>query len=64
MLENDVYGNELNLASKLGEDVGCGGETLLTEAAFSRLPAGEVKAERLEATVSDLLITYYRVSIS
>ena len=62
--DDEVYGSEMNLASKLGEDVACGGETLLTEAAFNRLAAGEVQAERLEATISNLLIPYYLVGLS
>ncbi|HVU52911.1 MAG TPA: adenylate/guanylate cyclase domain-containing protein [Polyangia bacterium] len=33
----DFYGNELNLASKLGEDIAESGETLLTAAAHTRL---------------------------
>jgi class 3 adenylate cyclase len=37
MLGDDFYGNELNLASKLGEDVAEAGETLLTDAAHGRL---------------------------
>jgi adenylate cyclase len=37
--DDDFYGNELNLASKLGEDVAASGETLLTEAAHARLLA-------------------------
>jgi adenylate cyclase len=59
--DHEIYGNEMNLASKLGEDVGCGGEILLTPAAYARLPAGEVEAELLEATISDLVIPYYRL---
>lgn len=40
MVEPDeFYGNELNLASKLGEDIAESGETLLTEAAHARLLA-------------------------
>jgi adenylate cyclase len=35
--DDDFYGNELNLASKLGEDVADSGETLLTETAHARL---------------------------
>jgi class 3 adenylate cyclase len=35
--DDDFYGNELNLASKLGEDIADEGETLLTEAAHARL---------------------------
>jgi len=62
--DDEVYGHEMNLASKLGEDVGCGGEVLLTEAAHARLPLGERQAERLEVTVSNLTIAYYRIEIS
>jgi adenylate cyclase len=61
--EHEIYGHEMNLASKLGEDVGCGGEILLTKAAFARLPVGERNAERLEITVSNLTIGYYRIEI-
>jgi len=35
--DGDGYGNELNLAFKLGEDVAHTGEILLTEAAYKRL---------------------------
>ena len=37
--EKDMFGNELNLASKLGEDVARPGEILLTEAASARARA-------------------------
>jgi adenylate cyclase len=62
--DDEIYGHEMNLASKLGEDVGCGGEILLTEAAYSRLPVAERTAERLEATISNLSIGYYRIEIA
>jgi hypothetical protein len=35
--DDDLFGNELNLASKLGEDIALSGETLLTEAAHKQL---------------------------
>lgn len=35
--EDDYYGAEVNLASKLGEDIAEGGETMLTEAAARAL---------------------------
>lgn len=38
-LEDDVFGLEVNLASKLGEDLGRPGEVLLTPAAAEALPA-------------------------
>jgi class 3 adenylate cyclase len=34
---DDLYGNEMNIASKLGEDVAGSGEVLLTEAAHARV---------------------------
>jgi len=37
-LEEDLFGLEVNLASKLGEDLGRPGETLLTPAAVAGLP--------------------------
>jgi adenylate cyclase len=47
MLGDDFYGNELNLASKLGEDVAEAGETLLTEAAHARLVDEGAAAEAI-----------------
>jgi adenylate cyclase len=44
-LENDVFGLEVNLASKLGEDVAKPGEALLTPDAAAMLP--EALAQRL-----------------
>lgn len=38
-LDDDVFGLEVNLASKLGEDLGRPGEVLLTPAAAETLPA-------------------------
>jgi class 3 adenylate cyclase len=37
----DVFGHEMNLASRLGEDLAAGAEILLTPAAFEALPPGE-----------------------
>jgi adenylate cyclase len=59
--DDEVYGDEMNLASKLGEDVGCGGDILLTANAFARLPAG-TPGQRRECTVSDLALVYYALS--
>jgi adenylate cyclase len=41
--DDDVYGSEMNLASKLGEDVAGGGEVLLTEGAARGLHASTRK---------------------
>jgi adenylate cyclase len=59
--DDDFYGTEVNLASKLGEDVASGGEILLTEAACKRLKgAGPGGCEAVEMTVSGVTFTAYR----
>jgi class 3 adenylate cyclase len=60
--DDEVYGHEMNLASKLGEDVGEGGDILLTAAAFQSLPEAPAAAEKREAIVSGLGIAYYRLN--
>jgi adenylate cyclase len=61
--DDDFYGNELNLASKLGEDVAESGETLLTEAAHERLlaegPTTTLSFEPRPVTVSKMTIKAY-----
>jgi adenylate cyclase len=57
-----VFGDEMNLACKLGEDIAEGGETLLTEAAYRGLTRRKSTVfERREATVSGNTITYHAV---
>jgi adenylate cyclase len=59
--DEDFYGTEVNLASKLGEDVARGGEILLTESACRRLTAaGQGGCEAIEMSVSGLSLTAYR----
>ena len=41
----DVFGHEMNLASRLGEDLATGAEILLTPAAAEALPPGEYVTE-------------------
>jgi adenylate cyclase len=62
--EHDFFGNELNLASKLGEDVAGPGEIYLTEAACARLQAdgAAVPAERREIPISGMAVAAYRVT--
>lgn len=55
-----MFGDEMNLACKLGEDLAEGGETLLTEAAYGSLGCREGPPfERRESVVSGSTITYY-----
>jgi adenylate cyclase len=59
--EDDYYGPEVNLASKLGEDVAAARETLLTVAAWEQLRSEQVKIRgRVRQTkLSGLVIRYY-----
>lgn len=58
VVENkDLYGCEVNLASKLGEDLAECGEILLTEAAFRRAYAEAEGFGKVEATISGLRLT-------
>ncbi|MEW5685273.1 MAG: adenylate/guanylate cyclase domain-containing protein [Pseudomonadota bacterium] len=56
----DLFGDEVNLASKLGEDVAQGGMVLLTEAARAEL---SVVVETVEerASISGLTLVYHTV---
>jgi class 3 adenylate cyclase len=60
--EDDYYGREVNLASKLGEDVAEGGETLLTESAFHSVRAAELPGRPVRhrvVIVSDVKIRFH-----
>ena len=52
--DSDMYGSEMNLASKLGEDLARPGEILLTETAFAQVDAAVGCWEALEFSVSGL----------
>jgi class 3 adenylate cyclase len=64
--DNDFYGNELNLASKLGEDIAEAGETLLTVAAHDRLidegPSVTLAFDMREIIVSKMTLKAYALS--
>lgn len=60
--DEDLYGSEMNLASKLGEDLARSGEILLTEAAFRALSTSSNTWERLTLSISGLEITTYQYS--
>lgn len=62
VIENeDIFGSEVNLASKLGEDLAQRGEILLTESAFQQVAQGDREFERLDMTVSGLNLVVYKV---
>ena len=58
--EEDMFGDEVNLASKLAEDVAAGGEILLTEAAVGKAEGiGATQPET--ASISGLTLTYHKL---
>ena len=62
VIENgDIFGSEVNLASKLGEDLAQRGEILLTESAHKRVEQGTREYERLRMTVSGIELVAYKV---
>ncbi|MBC7911712.1 MAG: adenylate/guanylate cyclase domain-containing protein [Pyrinomonadaceae bacterium] len=61
MLEdNDLYGAEVNLASKLGEDLAQRGEILLTEAAYERVEREGREYEEVLMSVSGLELMVHK----
>jgi len=58
--DDDVFGSEMNLASKLGEDLAEAGEVLLTEAAFARVGAQQRSFVKKTAAMGRLRFTYHR----
>ena len=56
-----IYGNEVNLASKLGEDIGDLGDVLLTPGAYAQLDDDTVKCEERSVSLSGLELKYYAV---
>jgi adenylate cyclase len=61
--DHDVFGGEMNLASKLGEDLAQAGDVFLTERAFARLCAKKSAKKsafvRRTATISGMRFKYY-----
>ncbi len=58
--DGDMCGSEMNLASKLGEDLARPSEILLTESAFARQPNADSRWERLEFSISGLQLVAYK----
>ncbi len=58
--DEGLFGDEMNLASKLGEDIANPGEVLLTESAYASISGKQKKLFSLRQTaVSGLQITHY-----
>lgn len=59
--DKDLWGDEVNLASKLGEDIGQMGEILLTSEARARVQDTSIQLQEENISISGLMLTYYRV---
>ena len=57
----DLYGSEVNIASKLGEDLAKAGEILLSEAAFMRVDRKARRYKREKKKISGLNLTVHKV---
>ena len=58
--QEDMFGHEMNLASKLGEDVALAGEILLTASAYAALTSAE-PASFDEASFGGLRVSFWRL---
>ncbi|NET51013.1 MAG: hypothetical protein F6K09_20480 [Merismopedia sp. SIO2A8] len=58
----DVFGNEMNLSSKLGEDLADPSEVLLTEAAHQQIQSPAYTYDPRTVTISKVNLVAYRVS--
>ncbi|WP_088889511.1 adenylate/guanylate cyclase domain-containing protein [Leptolyngbya ohadii] len=59
--DEDIFGNEVNLASKLGEDIAGQDEILLSSSARAELAESEINTREENASISGILLTYYKV---
>jgi class 3 adenylate cyclase len=60
--DQDVFGDEVNLASKLGEDIAKMGEILLTSAARAEIAGADIQTPEITISVSGISLTYYSVA--
>ncbi len=59
--DKDLFGNEVNLASKLGEDIANKGEVLLTENAFAQLQEVGYLVQEQTIEISGFALRYHVV---
>ena len=64
-LSEGVFGDEMNLASKLGEDLAGNGEVLLTESAYQEI-SGEYRIDisARKANISGVELSYYIIPVA
>lgn len=60
--QQDCFGDPVNCASKIGEDIAAAGEVLITQAAMERIPAqAGIRARELTVLVSGTVIPAYAI---
>jgi adenylate cyclase len=60
----DYFGNAVNRASKIGEDIGDPGEILVTAAAFEKIPAtAGLQGDKQEVVIAGLPVEVYSIKI-
>jgi adenylate cyclase len=58
--EEDIFGSEVNIACKLGEDLAGKGEILLTQGAYAALPPDRYVCSPVTFLISEMRIDCYR----
>jgi len=61
-LDHDFFGNEVNLASKLGEDIAERNQILLTEEAYKKYSKKQ-NCKKVSASVSGISLSYYELKL-
>jgi len=59
--DEDIFGDEMNLACKLGEDIAERGEILLTPAAMAELNGSGINMREGQISISGIHLNYYYV---
>lgn len=58
----DYFGNTVNCASKMGEDIGAAGEILVTAAAFKQIPeTAGIQGRKLELAIAGIPVEVYSI---
>lgn len=60
----DIYGDEVNLASKLGEDIAEKGEVLLTTRAYEQVRDLGLELKKETISISGIKADYYRLLLA
>ena len=60
--QEDCFGDPVNLASKIGEDIAAAGEILITKEAMEKIPGHSgIRAHRIKVLVSGIELAAYRI---